>query len=276
MGAVMGAFSLASIFGVPAGLELARLGGWRLPFFAVGGLALLISMSAIWFMPAMTGHLEKGKKSTTKGIPLDFFRPDVLLALAAVAVSMLGAFLLVPNFSAYFQNNLHYPRAKMGLLYFVGGSASFVAMRIAGRWVDRFSAFAVAAPVTLVMVAVLFVGFYLYPPALPSLTIFTLYMVSSSVRGICVSALSSRVPRPEERARFMSLQSAVQHFSCAIGAFLSTQLLVEGPSGMLQGMPRLVVWTMVSAALIPLILLGLESKIRIKEDLLIVAVPKLT
>jgi hypothetical protein len=34
MGAVMGAFSLASVLGVPASLELARLGGWRFPFLA--------------------------------------------------------------------------------------------------------------------------------------------------------------------------------------------------------------------------------------------------
>src|SRR5690606_8917324 len=37
MGAAMGAFSAASVLGVPAGLELARLGGWRLPFFVVAG-----------------------------------------------------------------------------------------------------------------------------------------------------------------------------------------------------------------------------------------------
>ena len=268
MGAVMGAFSAASVFGIPAGLELARLGGWRMPFFAVGGLALLVSMSAIWFMPAMTGHLARAKEPKSKLAPLNFFRPDVLLALGAIATSMLGSFLLVPNFSAFFQNNLHYPRAKMGLLYFVGGSASFVAMRIAGRWVDRFSTFAVVAPVTVITVAVLFAGFYHYPPLLPSLMIFAFYMVSTSVRGVCVSALSSRVPRPEERARFMSIQSAVQHFSCALGAFLSTQFLVEDSSGLLQGMPRLVVWAMGFAAVIPLIILALENQIRMKEGLL--------
>ncbi len=38
MGAVMGAFAVASVLGVPAGLELARLGGWRLPFIAVAAL----------------------------------------------------------------------------------------------------------------------------------------------------------------------------------------------------------------------------------------------
>ena len=47
MGAVMSAFSVASILGIPAALELARQGGWRLPFFVVGGMGLVIMAAAI-------------------------------------------------------------------------------------------------------------------------------------------------------------------------------------------------------------------------------------
>ena len=47
MGAVMGAFSMASVLGVPAGLKLARLGGWRMPFFTVGAMGLVIAALAI-------------------------------------------------------------------------------------------------------------------------------------------------------------------------------------------------------------------------------------
>lgn len=37
MGALMMAFSVPSVAGVPLGLELARLGTWRTPFFVLGG-----------------------------------------------------------------------------------------------------------------------------------------------------------------------------------------------------------------------------------------------
>src|SRR5262249_42751875 len=40
MSVVLLAFSLAAIFGVPAGLELARWAGWRAPFFAIASLGL--------------------------------------------------------------------------------------------------------------------------------------------------------------------------------------------------------------------------------------------
>ena len=42
MGAVMGAFSIASVLGVPLGLWLARLGGWRMPFLVVAGFGVVV------------------------------------------------------------------------------------------------------------------------------------------------------------------------------------------------------------------------------------------
>src|SRR5438128_10492237 len=57
MGAVMGAFSVASVIGVPVGLELARQGGWQLPFFAVAGMGALVVAAAIFFLPPLRLHL---------------------------------------------------------------------------------------------------------------------------------------------------------------------------------------------------------------------------
>ncbi|WP_336145447.1 MFS transporter, partial [Klebsiella pneumoniae] len=57
MGAVMGAFSVASILGVPAGLELARRGGWRLPFIAVALLGAILGAFASFVLPPMIAHV---------------------------------------------------------------------------------------------------------------------------------------------------------------------------------------------------------------------------
>src|SRR5438874_3684905 len=57
LGAVMGAFSVSAVLGVPTGLELARWGGWRLPFFSVAGLGLVLLPIAIALLPPLTGHL---------------------------------------------------------------------------------------------------------------------------------------------------------------------------------------------------------------------------
>src|SRR2546425_576269 len=56
LGAVMGSFSIAAVLGVPTGLELALWGGWRLPFFSVAGLGLLLLPAAIALLPPLTRH----------------------------------------------------------------------------------------------------------------------------------------------------------------------------------------------------------------------------
>jgi len=53
MGLVMSAFSLASVLGVPAGLELARMGGWAAPFFGVAALGAVLTALAIRLLPPL-------------------------------------------------------------------------------------------------------------------------------------------------------------------------------------------------------------------------------
>src|SRR5438105_3427533 len=53
MGTVMAAFAAASVLGVPAGLELARRGGWRAPFFAVAELGTVVTAGAVVLLPPL-------------------------------------------------------------------------------------------------------------------------------------------------------------------------------------------------------------------------------
>ena len=160
MGAVMGAFSVASVLGVPVGLRLARCGGWRLPFIAVAGTGVVIGVLAVRAMPSMRGHIASAEATPR----LDRMRAllgdgTVRLALVMNALVMMTAFLVIPNIAAYLQQNFHYPRADIELLYFVGGATSFFVMRIAGRGIDRLGAAPVAAVGTPILIAVLYLGF---------------------------------------------------------------------------------------------------------------------
>jgi len=56
-------------------------------------------------------------------------------------------------------------------------------------------------------------------------------MLAMAFRNVSYNTLTTRVPHSGERARFMSIQSAVQHGASASGAFLSSQLLSEKPGG---------------------------------------------
>jgi len=265
LGAVMGAFSVASVLGVPAGLELAHWGGWRFPFFAVAALGLLVAGAALSFMPPMTGHLASdGRPAPRPGPPL--LRSRVaLLSLGATAASMLSSFAIIPNIAAHLQLNLHFPRERLGGLYMAGGAVSFVVLRVAGRWVDRFGAPRVAAGGTAVFVGVMLAAFAFPPPWLPVLAIFPCFMIGNSLRNVSTSTLSSRVPSPAERARFMSAQSAVQHLASAVGAGLSTQLLVVEPGGGLGGVRTLAFVSIAVALALPVLVLAVSRALSRRE-----------
>jgi predicted MFS family arabinose efflux permease len=259
MGAVMGAFSLASVLGVPAGLEISARFGWRAPFFAVAGLGLLLAMGAIWFMPSMRQHLQARRAA---GAPKVQLLDSVTgISLLNTALIMVGLFAVVPNISAFVQHNLGYPRDRIGMLYLVGGVASFVVMRIVGRLVDRFGATPLVVVGTALHAVALVTAFVYRLSWLPVLAIFVVFMLSGSVRMVPMQTLASRVPRPEQRARFMSAQSAVQHAASALGAVLASLVLVAAPDGTLLHMDQVALGALVVACLVPIGSFVLERRV---------------
>lgn len=263
MGAVMGAFAVASVAGVPAGLELARLGGWRLPFFAVAGLGLVLTALAVRLLPPLTGHLALHKHGPGDPGLLHLLRQrTVQYSYLMTAVAMMGGFIVIPNIPAYLLQNLDYPRDQLSLLYLVGGIVSFITTRSGGHLVDRFGSFRVGLFASALLTGLLYSGFILPSPALPIMAIFAGFMLCMGLRNVAYNTLTTKVPSPESRARFMSIQSAVQHFASAAGAFLSAKLLTENADHELVGMP-IVGWMSVAMAVaLPPLLRTVERHVK--------------
>jgi predicted MFS family arabinose efflux permease len=262
MGSVMGAFAVASVLGVPAGLELAQLGGWRLPFVAVAGLGAVLASVAVLILPPLVGHLAPVPEATTPAAGTVLRRPTALLALAAIGALMTAQFALVPNIAAYWQFNLGYPRERLGLLFVLGGLVSFGTMRLAGQLTDRVGAAASAGAATVLYLAVLFATFIFPSPAPQALLLFVAFMTASSFRMVPIQALSSRIPAAHERARFMSAQSVVQHLGSAVGAFTASRMLWQLPGSRLGGMDRVAWLAVVLAAVVPGLLWLIEARVR--------------
>ena len=60
----------------------------------------------------------------------------------------------------------------------------------------------------------------------------------------------------------MSIQSSVQHFASAVGAFLSSQMLSELPGGALEGMDRVALTSIALTLALPPMLFAVESAVR--------------
>jgi predicted MFS family arabinose efflux permease len=176
----------------------------------------------------------------------------------------MGHYTLVPNLSAYFQFNRSYPRDQLGLLYMIGGAFAFGTARLVGWLADRYGAALVVAFGATLYAAVLIVGFIYPVDAIPVRVIFVGFMISSGFRFVPMMALSSRIPRPEERARFLSVEAAVDSVAVTIGAMLGTQLLSERPDGSLAGIDD-VAWLVIAMTFVYAALCyALERAIRVR------------
>lgn len=274
LGAVMAAFSVASVAGVPMALKMAEYGGWRTPFFVVAGLGLLVAAAAIFYLPPVRGHLEPGRQAAHPvGVMELLGRRDVQLSYLLTALVMMAGFVIIPNISAYLQQNLGYPRERLWLPYFIGGFVSFATLRVAGPAVDRHGAFGVGLVGSVLVVVSTVVGFVSYPHWLPVPVLFMFFMLAMGARNVAYNTLTSRVPENPVRARFMSLQSAVQHIAAAAGAFLGAQLLTDLPDGTLGGMPVLAGVSIALTVAVPPMMWVVEGRVRSREQARALAVP---
>lgn len=267
MGAVMGAFSVASVLGVPAGLELARRGGWRLPFLAVGLLGAVLAAYAHATLPPMRAHVDQARARRAEGHGpgrelLGLLRFDVLLSMVMSFVVMAAGFVLIPNISAYVLGNLHYPRERLGLLYLAGGAVSFFTMRLVGALVDRFGSSRVGTVGAMGVALVVYLGFVRVPPPIPVMAVFVGFMMAMSFRNVAYNTLTTKVPRPDERARFSSIQSAVQHLASALGAFASARMLTELPDKSLAGIQTVAMTSIGLALVLPPLLWAVEARVQ--------------
>ncbi len=264
MGAVMGAMSVASVLGVPAGLWLAQVGSWRSPFFAIGGLGLIVTLLAAGQLPPLRIHIEARAGAAFRGPQLArlFAQPLVRLSYLMTATAMAAGFILIPNISAYIQYNLGQPRNTLGILYLVGGVVSFGTMRLVGWLVDRHGSFRIGSIGSAMLLVILYLGFVRYVPSIPIMAIFVGFMMSMSFRNVAYNTLTSKVPGPTERASFMSIQSAIQHVASAMGAFASGLLLTTRPDHGLEGIPRVAAVSMLLTGMLPLLLWLVERGVR--------------
>lgn len=230
---VMGTFSVSSIVAIPFGLELANIGSWRTPFYGIAIIGFIALLLIIQFTPSMKEHLKYKQESFSLFQFLCNRR--YILAFLMMMTAMISSYAIIPNISAYFQLNLGYPRSSLGFLYIVGGIFSLILIQIGGRVSDRIGSLSINILGTILLVIFLYDGF-MHTPLSPLLLIFIMFMGMVSLRNISAMTEASKLPKPYERAAFMSLLSSLQHIGNGIGGLLASAILITGPSGSLINM----------------------------------------
>lgn len=229
---VMLGFSAAALAGVPMALELARMGGWKVPFQMLALLGAVLWLCMAWKLP-------RGQRGAAHGASLSGLlrQPLVRHACLVQGLGQFSAFLLIPHFAAYYLLNLGFPRDRLGLLYLAGGVTALLAVQLLGRVVDRTGSRAALAVASAAM-GIGLLPFFAEVGAF-AVAAFVLFMAGNAGRNISVAAALSHVPGAHERAAFMALQSMVQDLSITAAALAGSVLLTQGGDGRLTGMPVL-------------------------------------
>lgn len=235
-GAVMMAFSAASVIGVPAGLYLAAQYNWRMPFAAVAGLALLLQV-AIWrWVPSMRGHLVA---RADRPRPLDTLRQlfgdaNQVRALLFSIVLMFGHFTIIPFIAPYMQLNVGFSDFELTYIYLVGGSLTVVCLPLFGRVADRFGNVPVFVGASALAIASIWAITHLPPvPIWLALVVTSSYFVVGSGRNVPATTLVTSVVRPEHRGSFMSMRTSFNQLGLALSSLIAGALVAEGPDGTL-------------------------------------------
>ena len=257
MGVVMGAFSAASVLGLPFGLSLAERFTWEAPFLVLAGVTGIVFLIGILALPPMRAHLEHrtGDEGRAFRELWEVARhPEHVRAFLLTIAIMFSAFTVVPFLAPYLTSNVGMPEGQLDMMYLAGGLATLVTgPLIFGPAADRFGharVFVLTAMLSIVPIAAVT---NLPPVGLPViLTVTTLMMVMASGRMISVTALVTSVVEPRRRGSFMSLNSSIQQ---GAAAYVSGMMIGGGEGQPLTGYSG-VGLVAIGATLLTLVLVG--------------------
>ena len=260
MSKVWGAFSVSSVLGVPFGLELANIAGWRMPFFVVSFISIIVFFIARATLPNLTDHISE---KNHKGIAIStMINKKYLLSYGASASAIMAAFMIIPYIAAYLKYNLAFEASRLSQVYLVGGLASFFAMRFAGMIVDKYNATMASMVAVVIIIFSLYFSYINHNKHLSIILVFALFMVGMSIRNVTNSAVNSKVPSSHDRAGFMSFTSGISHLFSSLGSGLSSVILVySSGSGLLINMDIVAIIACILFAISVLLTYILESKI---------------
>ncbi|HEX8327931.1 MAG TPA: MFS transporter [Hymenobacter sp.] len=237
IGIVMGAFSVASVLGIPFGLFLASRFSWHLPFLVLGGLSLVVWAVIYFVMPSMTGHIGpralslSERASDVLGL---FRRASVRYALLLTALLVLGQFTVISFLSPSLVGNVGFSINQLSYVYLVGGALTFFTSPLVGRLADRYGKVPVFTLATLATIPVLLVLTRLGPTPLP--LVLTLTAATFAVMGgryVPATALATTVVPPRQRGSFMSLNTSVQQLAAGAAAYLAGLIVLQTSTGRL-------------------------------------------
>jgi predicted MFS family arabinose efflux permease len=236
MASVFMAFSIASVFGVPFSLYLARLSTWHAPFLLIGILGLLLLPFLIKYLPSVSGHINLEEPPAPINVrevfSSVFSNRSQTLALILSGSLMLGHFVVIPFINPYLEFNVGFTKEQTPMIYMAGGACALVSSQFIGRLADKYGKFKIFTICLLLSLLPIFfitnmphISFYAV------LAIFGFWFMFTTGRNIPAQAMISTVVNAEERGRFMSFNSSFQQLFTGAASIIAGLIVVRDEAG---------------------------------------------
>ncbi|MFZ5552204.1 MAG: MFS transporter, partial [Bacteroidota bacterium] len=233
MGIFMSAFAVGSIIGVPAGLFIANLWDWHMPFICIAVLSVPILVLCWFLIPDLKSHLKPGEKNKLMDV-FDGIRKsrNQQFAILSMFILMLGHFMVVPQVANYMQKNVGFSNEDILWIYIVGGITAFISSPLVGKLADKkgkakiffIFTFLTFIPVTLIT--------HLRPiPLWEVLVVTSIFFAFSSGRFSPLQAIISETVEPQYRGGFMSIVSSIQSLGLGLGSLVTSFIIYDSARG---------------------------------------------
>jgi predicted MFS family arabinose efflux permease len=249
-GAVISAFAVASIAGLPIGLLLAEAFGRGAPFIALAGLSGIVWLVAWRRLPAVRGHLAARRRPPLAEFAAVAREPNHRWGFAFSFFLVLGTFTVASFIGPVFSSINGWSEQQLAILYLVGGVLTLIGTNLVGRLADRlprlplFRILAGGAMVLAIVVSNLPPG-----PLWVATLVMGAFMVFAAGRMVPAQAMLLGASPPAVRGAFMSLNTSVQHLATGLAPTIAGALIYETAEGKLAGFPAVGLVSAAAAAM---------------------------
>ena len=146
---------------------------------------------------------------------------------------MFGAFSVIPYISLSLVANVGVPEKKLWLIFLTGGLLTLIGAPLIGALADRFGKLLVFRIVALISAGLILVvtNLPVVPLAAAAVGVVGLLMVSNAGRMAAAMSMITASVASRFRGGLMSANSAVQHVSAGLGAYIGGRILVRRKTG---------------------------------------------
>ena len=229
MGFMQMGFGASQVLGIPISLYLANAWGWQTPFQMIVVLASTVWLIVLVKMKPVTKHLtEKTEKSALMHLIHTISQKHYRIGFLSTAVLSIGGFMMMPWSSAFAINNLKITQQQLPIVFMVSGVSSLIIMPVMGKLSDTVDKFKIFFFASLMMIIMVLIYTNLTPIPFGFILLFNiLFMISMMSRMVPAMALTSGLPKMQDRGAFMSINSSLQQIAGGVAAIVGGLIVVQ-------------------------------------------------